>query len=394
MPNLRDYLQDPLLRTLYQEIRAAGSLRSISVDLTHKCNLRCDGCYYFAEGMDQQRTGGDETAFDHWILQEKERGTNFVTIVGGEPALVPERIRKIYRHFKTNVATNGLIPIPREGMEDMPIGIAVWGDHETDARLRGDGQEDFFTRALANYRGDERAFWYYTVAPGCAHEVESVVGQCVSNGNRVLFNYYSDVEERGGELGYRQGFEAVQTEIDRMIARYPKMIFTTQYFNQVVTSKTLFGQRWGFDVCTNLSTNHPGNFERFESGQPYNPHFRAYNADFSSTRRCCTGVSRDCASCFDTWEHFSWIMIHMRKQLGSKADFTRWLTTMYVFYLVNRIVNYEKGVGKLPEIHRVISEIQGSEASTIHKPRHSCTARTASEASSPNPSAPISSANS
>jgi hypothetical protein len=355
MSKLKAYLRDPLLRFLYDEIRAAGPLRSVSVDLTHKCNLRCDGCYYFAEGMDRHRSARDDGAFDAWIESEKERGTNFVTIVGGEPALAPGRMRKIHENFRTNVATNGLIPIPREGMEDMPIGVAVWGDHETDASLRGDGRQDFFAQALANYRGDERAFFYYTVAPGCAGEVESVVEQCVNNGNRVLFNYYSDVEGRGGILGYRQGFDAVRAEIDRMIDRYPEMIFTTRYFNGVVTSGRLFGQQWGFDVCTNLSTGHAGNLERFENGQPYNPHFRAYNADFVSTRRCCTGVDRDCASCFDTWEHFSWIMIHMRKHLGSKTDFSNWLTTMYVFYLVNRIVDFASGVERLPEIHAALA---------------------------------------
>jgi len=355
MSKLKEYLRDPLLRTLYGEVRAAGPLRSVSVDLTHKCNLRCDGCYYFAEGMDRHRAPRDDSTFDAWIGREKARGTNFVTIVGGEPALVPERMRKIHANFKTNVATNGLIPIPREGMEDMPIGVAVWGDHATDARLRGGDGRDFFAQALANYHGDDRAFFYYTVAPGCAHEVEPVVEQCVANGNRVLFNYYSDVEERGGILGYRQGFGAVRAEIDRMTDRYPAMIYTTRYFNEVVTTGRLFDQHWGFEVCTNLSTDHEGNFGRFANGQPYNPHFRAYNADFATTRRCCTGVSRDCASCFDTWEHFSWIMIHMRRHLGSKADFTRWLTTMYLFYLVNRIVDYERGVNLLPEIHAALA---------------------------------------
>jgi hypothetical protein len=32
-----------------------------------------------------------------------------------------------------NVATNGLIKIPYEGLEEMPLGIAIWGDTETDS---------------------------------------------------------------------------------------------------------------------------------------------------------------------------------------------------------------------------------------------------------------------
>ncbi len=344
MPRLKDYLADPLLADLYAEVRAAGPMRAISVDLTHKCNLRCTGCYYFAEGMDALRTPADDTEFDAFIERELERGTNFVTVVGGEPALRPERLAKLHANFKVNVATNGLIRIPREGLEDLPLGIAVWGDHDTDARLRGaPAGRDFFAEALENYRGDDRAFFYYTVAPGHAHEVESVVEQCVANGNRVLFNYYSDVERRGGALGPETGFGRVRDEIDRMIERYPEMIYTTRYFNEVVTRGELFGQQWGFEVCTNLSTNAPGNQARFGNGEPYNPHFRAYNADFTSTRRCCTGVTRDCATCYDTWEHFSWIMINMRRHLGSADEFFDWLTTMFAFYVVNRLVDLEAG---------------------------------------------------
>ena len=352
MPGLKSYLKDPFLKSLYEEVRDSGPIRSISVDITHKCNLRCTGCYFFSEGMERAGKQGDEEAFDDFITRELDRGTNFVTIVGGEPGLVPDRLRKLHANFRVNVASNGLITIPQAGLETLPIGVAVWGDHDTDSRLRGDGSKDFFTQAQENYRNDPRAFWYYTVAPGCAHEIESVVEQCVSLGQPVLFNYYSDIEERGGLLGYRQGFDRVRDEIDRMIERYPEWIFTTRYFNDVVTSGRLFDQHWGFDVCTNLSNNHAGNLQRLETGAPSNPHFRAYNADFSTTRRCCTGTERDCASCFDTWEHFSWIMVHMRRHLGSREDFTRWLTTMYVFYLVNRLVNYENGMTLLPEIHQ------------------------------------------
>lgn len=337
---------------MYTAIRAAGPLRSISLDITHKCNLRCAGCYYFAEGMDRVGGRGDEAAFDALLAAEQKRGTNFVTVVGGEPALQPERLRKIYRRFRMNVATNGLIRIPSDGLEEMPLGIAVWGDHETDARLRTGGHGDPFATALANYRDDPRAFFYYTVAPGHAHEIERVVGQCVDNGNRVLFNYYCDVERLGGELDYRQGFDAVRTEVDRMIEDFPNMVFTTPYLNAVVTTGRLFGEKWGFDVCTNLSADRPAVQPRFANGKPYNPHFRAYNADFRTTRRCCTGIDRDCDSCFDTWEHFSWIMINLRKHLGSREEFANWLTTTYAFYFINRLVDTDAGLALLREQQR------------------------------------------
>ncbi|MEK6781798.1 MAG: radical SAM protein [Bacteroidota bacterium] len=123
--SLREYLKDPFLDQLYSEIKAAGPIRSVSLDITHQCNLRCTGCYYFEEDMDRYSTS-NESLLDNWIITEKERGTNFVTIVGGEPSLALPRLKKIYDNFKLNVATNGLIKIRKEGFENMPIGIALW----------------------------------------------------------------------------------------------------------------------------------------------------------------------------------------------------------------------------------------------------------------------------
>jgi MoaA/NifB/PqqE/SkfB family radical SAM enzyme len=350
MPSLKEYLSDPFLYHLYSEVRNAGPIRSVSLDITQHCNLRCTGCYYFHEEMDQCSTT-DESLLDQWILSEKERGTNFVTVVGGEPSLALPRLKKIYDNFKSNVATNGLIRIPMEGFENLPIGVALWGNHQADAQLRINGKQNLFARAKANYKNDSRAFWYYTVAPGNADQIEQVVEECIQNGNKVLFNYYSDLSGAGGDLDYRQGFERVMEGIDRVIERYPSMIYNSSYLNRVITTGTLYEEKWGYDSCTNISTNYEGNQARMKTNKPFNKHFRAYHADFTSTRRCCTGTKRSCDSCFDTWEHFSWIMINLRKHLGSKEEFSHWLFAMYSFYLINRLVDITQEEGMLSEMH-------------------------------------------
>ena len=233
----------------------------------------------------------------------------------------------------------------------MPIGIALWGDHRTDSKLRINGKVDLFEKAKKNYKNDSRAFWYYTVTPGNANQIEKVVEECIGNGNRVLFNYYSDLAGHGGSLDYRQGFENVREEINKIIARYPSMIYNTSYLNEVTTSGSLYGQKWGYDICTNISTNYVGNERRMKNGNPYNKHFRAYHSDFSTTRRCCTGIERSCESCFDTWEHYSWIMINLRKHLGSKQEFSNWLFTIYLFYVINRIIEPDRLELILEQIH-------------------------------------------
>jgi len=179
-----------------------------------------------------------------------------------------------------------------------------------------------------------------------------VVEQCVQNGNRVLFNFYGDLEHHGGRLGPGDGFATAREAVDRAIDRYPERILMTSRFAEVVSTGELFDELWGHATCTSISPDHPANQDRIHNGRPHNAHFRAYNADLETTRRCCTGIDRDCESCFDTWEHFSWVMLHMRKHLGSERDFGQWLATTYLFYFINRLVDVDEGARLLPEIHR------------------------------------------
>ena len=231
---LSTHLQDPFLARLWTAVRGAGPLRSVSLDLTHLCNLRCHGCYFFEQGMDTRLAPSDSAAFDAFLEREQERGTNFITVVGGEPSLELGRLKTLYDRFRINVATNGLRRIPHDGFENLPIGVSVWGASASDRELRGGGTRDVFTEALRNYRGDERAFFYYTAMPGRAHEIEEVVERCTENGNRVLFNFYSDLEGRGGTLDHRHGFDDVHAAIDRAIERRPEQVLISSWFTEVV----------------------------------------------------------------------------------------------------------------------------------------------------------------
>lgn len=349
---VHEYLHDSFLEKLYHDIARAGPLKSVMVDLTHSCNLRCKGCFFFAENMDNAKAPAHETDFDAFVERERRRGTNFMTVVGGEPSLMLDRLQKLYQNFWLVAVTNGLKPIPHTEFEELPIAISVWGDHSTDTFLRGNGKLDVFERALKHYRNDERACWYYTTTPGNAHEIPNVVEQCVQNGNYISFNFYGDVTGLGGEYDHRAGFARVRDAIDAAIDRYPERVLMSSYVAGVVSTGRLFDERWGYDVCGSISSDHPINAKRIKNGKLYSPHFRAYNPDLTSTRRCCVGHERDCSTCTDVWAHTSWIVLNAARHLESRQTFTNWLTATYLFYLQVRAVNFEQGIQHLPEIHR------------------------------------------
>jgi hypothetical protein len=348
---IAEYASDPLVGTLWRAIRHARPLRAISVDVTRRCNLRCTGCYFFAEGMDRV---GDASAddFDRFVATELARGTNFVTVLGGEPSLAVERVRRLAAHFRLVVVTNGLRPLPLAGLEHVTIAVSVWGDRETDRRLRGYDRLDVFARALPNYRDDPRVVWYMTLPPNpCARTEESVVA-CVDNGNLVGFNYYGDLKGVGGDLDHRAGFEEARRFVEEMIARYPGHIAFGSYINAVVTSGELKGSRWGYNVCGSISVGNPANATRLANGHSYNPHFNAYGPDLAAPRRCCVGSERDCETCRDVWAHMSWVALALNQHLDSAADFYSWVSTMYVFYGVCGLLDRSEFRERLAEINR------------------------------------------
>jgi hypothetical protein len=346
-----EYLADPFLRRLDDACGKAGLLQSISLDLTHVCQLRCDGCYFFDERLDSSKSPRDEAVFDEFIEREKARGTNYITVLGGEPSLKLDRLKKLYDNFMILPVTNGLRRIPHEGFEKMPIGVSVWGDHALDTTLRGGGKTDVFSRALANYRDDKRVAFYYTVTSGNAHMIGPVVDEIVGNGNLVYFSFYEDKQKLGGALDSSKGYALVRDEIYRMIDKYPDKIISTAYAIGVSTTDRLFDLTWSYDVCPIISGNYEKNFARMRNGQPYSPHFRAYSPDLTTVRRCTVGEDSDCNDCHNAYARHTWILINRDRHLDSKQDFTNWLTAKYMFYVGAGAIDLSEGLVNLPEIH-------------------------------------------
>ncbi len=351
--SLREYLRDPLLATLMTEIKAAGPIRSSLLDITHKCNLRCDGCYYFSQEMDQYRRQDDESAFDRFIEMEKARDVNMLTIVGGEPALEIARLRKLAKHFHLTVVTNGSLPIPMEGLESIRIAVSFWGDETRDTMMRGNGNQNIFEKALSHFKNDPRVGFYYTTVPGFTDRIEKATAKMVENGNFVAFNFYGDIDQKGGAYSHLLGYEEVNRIIFGLAQQYSSRVISSPHLNRVIDQRHLFGQSWGYDVCPSLTYDHPANAQRMREGKAYQTKFRAYYADLTSTRRCCVGEARDCNTCTDLWATYAWILGSMKSHLSSLEDFSSWLFTTYLFYASSGFIDWHHAAKEhLPAIYR------------------------------------------
>lgn len=102
----------------------------VSIDVTNKCNLRCQHCYFFEQDVEK------ELKPDQWyeqLLEMKRKKTiPFLqcTWVGGEPLLRKDLIDKGRKLFKYNtIVTNGSFPIP-DWRENVNFYVSIDGDEE------------------------------------------------------------------------------------------------------------------------------------------------------------------------------------------------------------------------------------------------------------------------
>lgn len=375
---IREYLEDPLVARLHDEAMGAGSFVPITLDLTHVCQLRCDGCYFFSESLDSSKAPRDESVFQGFVERERERGTNFITVIGGEPSLRLDRLKVLHDNFRCVTVTNGLRKIPVEGFEGMAIAVSVWGDHEIDKQLRGAGKVDVFARALEHYAGDSRATFYFTVSNANADGIESAIDEIVANGNIVAFSFYEDWSGHGGDFDQTRGYARALREVYRAIDRHPDRILTTAYVANVAGGRRLLDLTWGHDTCPVISSGYSPrhdewhgsdawrqrNHDRLFNGQPYYPNHRAVMPDLKSVRRCSVGEDSDCSKCHNAYARYMWVMLNRNRHAGSRQDFVNWVTTAWTFCLGAGALDWDSAVELLPAVHELTAPARHEELAT------------------------------
>lgn len=115
-PYIRDFRKNEIFRPVShsgsQDSMGEGAkiffLRESTYDMSNRCNIRCDGCYYY-EG--DKQFAAENLNVDDWrqmMRAEKARGITYVVLAGAEPSLVPELLEACYAEMPLGcIATNG-----------------------------------------------------------------------------------------------------------------------------------------------------------------------------------------------------------------------------------------------------------------------------------------------
>ena len=105
------------LRVIRQRLGDPAPLIA-SIFVTDRCNVRCDGCLFYASLYTERRARREDTATMMGILDALRRdGVPMVSYVGGEPFLRRDLPEILYagqaRGFSQSVVTNAMINAPR-----------------------------------------------------------------------------------------------------------------------------------------------------------------------------------------------------------------------------------------------------------------------------------------
>lgn len=274
----------------------------ISVDLTSRCNLFCEGCYYYEGDAQAMSDEEDVKKWRDFFQAEKERGVQFIYVGGAEAALHPERIRAAADNIPYGIiAANGTIKIPT----DIPyrIAVSVWGSAENTEKLRGGGT---FWKAIRNYARDDRAMFVYTISSANIDEMRGVAEILKSEGGKMTFNMYSPTESyltkigsgaandneffrfsnQEDNLGFKpDDLKKCREAVDEIIDDFPETVVYPHAFNKEVTCE---GSVFDLDPETGYATNCAG----LHNGT----HKTILSTLKESTNKCCM-PNIDCGQC-------------------------------------------------------------------------------------------------
>ncbi|MGC9955067.1 MAG: hypothetical protein ABSD21_12425 [Rhizomicrobium sp.] len=325
--------EDAGLRTRYARAKALRRVARYSnnYDITSRCNLFCEGCFYF-EGDDYKRAK-EEHDLPKWrslFEAEAQRGVTFANFLGAEPSLEQKRIALALAYIGRGVIfTNGTVKI--DPAIKYTIQISVWGDEEATKTLRGGS---VLHKALRTYRDDPRAGALFTVNAKNIDQISAVTRIVADYGIKLSYNYFSPTDKYLQKLAQNapndeecfrlsspddnliltpDALERVRDRIDDMIDIYPDVVIHSHAFNQVATNPEGI---YDIDPQTKIARNCSAKHSAWH---------QTHRVDLGlSDGKCCT-PNTNCRHCRLSSTSLSSIMFRLEDFLDSRDDFVGWL---------------------------------------------------------------------
>ena len=334
----KELLSSPEVRKRFEKVRKYFFLRESTYDMANRCNLRCDGCYYFEGEKQFAEENRDPEIWRALMQDEKARGINFVVLAGAEPALVPNLLQVCHDEIPLGaIATNGVIRIP--GNIGYRIHISVWGNDATSRQTRN--LDALLSRQLEAYQGDPRAVFVYTFTRNNIDEVHEVVERLASADAKVTFNMFSAPEEYQGKLRHDHTSLAKTREaMLTLLRRHPEQVLFSPYSAMAHTHKLGLHDLYSCPYPRRNASQFVG----------LGRSFRHYRTDLSWDRgaACCV-PDTDCDDCRHYAAASAVVTARMQRHAVNLDRFRGWLDFVDT-YLSVWVTEYEKGPNLMDRI--------------------------------------------
>ncbi|MBE0585149.1 MAG: radical SAM protein [Desulfofustis sp.] len=326
-----EIIAEPAIRERWEKVRRYFFLRESTYDMTNRCNIRCEGCYYFTGEKQFAEEHNDPAAWHRLMEAEKQRGITFAVLAGAEPSLVPDLCAICYRVIPLGaIASNGLKTLPRS--IDYQIHISVWGNDRTSQTVRK--APDMLQRQIANYQGDPRAVFVYTFTPANIDEAREVTTLLADNRCKVTFNMFSAPVGYHGQLRHSpESLTQTRAMMTELLHDFPDTVLFSPY--SIVAHTEALGLHDLFS-CSYPRMNPSTAIGLGRS-------FRQYRTNLQWDRQaaCCV-PDTDCADCRHYAAGSAVVTARMYRHATDPQTFSAWLDYVDT-YLAVWVRGYDKG---------------------------------------------------
>ena len=326
-----DLLKDPEIRERWEKVRKFFFLRETTYDMTNRCNIRCNGCYYFEGEKQFAKENNDPDAWRALMKEEKARGITYVVLAGAEPSLVPDILQACYDEMPLgSIATNGFKKIPES--VGYKLHISVWGNDSSSDRIRN--AKNLLIKQIENYKDDPRAVFVYTFTSENVNEIYEVMEIIAANNCKITFNMFSSPVGYTGHLRHTEKtLLAVRKAMTDVLEKYPDNVLFSYYNIIAHTSKE------GLHDLYSCSYPRMNPSEDIGLGRS----FRQYRADLSWDRdvACCV-PDTDCPDCRHYAAASAVVTARLYRHAANPDQFRSWLDFVDT-YLAVWVMGYEKG---------------------------------------------------
>lgn len=213
----------------------SDKLVGFSADITSKCNLRCQHCYWW-----QQKHPKDLTDAQ-WFKKIKALKKSHPYIVkaiwlGGEPLLRIKLLEKLTKLFFLNtIITNGTIALPR--WKHVGFTVSVDGIKKDYEKIRGKGIYDRVKENILKNK-NQNVYVICSLNRINVNNIEKFIQEWLHLGIKgVSFNIYTEIKGKKNDLAFST--KERDQLLDRLIllkAKYGKFIYNTKEIYQSMKS--------------------------------------------------------------------------------------------------------------------------------------------------------------